>query len=234
MSEVVEFQKLKYEKATSVEGFPGVGLVGHIAASYIVSQLELPQVGFISSDKIPPISFVLNGGILPPLRIHARKDLIIFISDLPVSDDHIFEITNLMAKYMKEIGVEKSISLGGIGTGTTTGKVFAAATDESLLKDLKDVKILEMGSIGGASGSLLTTCQKEKIPAFGFLAETVGNVPDPRAAVSLVEVLNNLLKLKIDTKPLIKEAEVVEERYRTLSDQIDKERRKREYSDIYG
>ncbi|MFQ5891824.1 MAG: proteasome assembly chaperone family protein [Candidatus Methanofastidiosia archaeon] len=228
MTEVIEKVKLEYKNAVAIEGFPGVGLVGHIAATYIIHSLKLSEVGYMCSDTIPPVSLVFEGKVLPPLRVYAKENLIVFICDIPLPDESIYEITKTIGNFLKEKGVKMSYSLAGIGIGETGENVYVAASEKKFLEDVeeKELKILQMGTISGASGSLLSECIKQDIPALGLLAETVGNVPDPRASANLIKRISELLDLKIDVSPLLKEAELVEARYKKLSEDMERTKRK--------
>lgn len=227
MVEIVE-KKQVTEGSTAIEAFPGVGLVGHIAGSYLISALNMEMIGYIISDKLPPLSIVYEGDIIPPVRIYTHKDFILFISDVPIPGEAVYEISKDIAHYMKEKKVKKSISLAGIGTGNKGEKVYAASTEKELLKDMK-VEALKIGSIVGASGALLLECKKLDIPAIGLLAETIGNVPDPRASAMLVEELAKILEITIDINPLLEEAEAVEERYEQVSEELREKQELGEY-----
>lgn len=224
MAEIIEKKEITLEGATAIEAFPGVGLVGHIAGSYLISAMEMKMIGYIRSENLPPLSIVYEGTIIPPLRIYTHENLVLFICDIPLPSEAVNEITTEIAEYLKKKKIKKSLSLAGIGVGKQGEKVYAAVTEKELLEDL-NFDPLEIGSIVGASGSLLLECKRKNIPGIGLLAETIGNVPDPRASAMLVEKLSDMLGFKIDVSPLLEEAEEVEERFQQMMENL---RRKEE------
>ena len=65
----IEFHMLAKPKLKSpvlVEGFPGLGLVGTISASYLIEKLKMEPLGYIISEKFPPIAAVHNYRPLHP------------------------------------------------------------------------------------------------------------------------------------------------------------------------
>lgn len=232
MVEIIEKKPIRIDGGTAIETFPGVGLVGHIAGSYMISALEMEMMGFIMSEKLPPLSIVYEGDIIPPMRMYTHKDLLLFICDIPLPSESFFEIAREIAEFLKEKNVKQSLSLAGIAVGKPGEKVYAAATDNDLLKDI-GVEPLKIGSIVGASGSLLQECKRLDIPAIGLLAETIGNVPDPRASAMLVEELSRILNIKIDVGPLLEEAEAVEERFQQMMEDLRQKEEAGEYVPMY-
>ncbi|HIH62545.1 MAG TPA: proteasome assembly chaperone family protein, partial [Methanobacteriales archaeon] len=45
---------------------------------------------------------------------------------------------------------------------------------------------------------------------------------DPRAAAEVVEVLNKMLGLEVDTEPLLEEAQAIESRLKKLAEKVHK------------
>ena len=103
--------------------------------------------------------------------------------------------------------------------------VAAAANSEDALKRLGDLElpILPFGNVNGLSGSLLTRTATKDIPASCLFAEVLNQYPDPRAAASLVNVLNRMLNIKVNAEPLLKEAEEIEERLKELANRVQNE-----------
>jgi predicted ATP-grasp superfamily ATP-dependent carboligase len=48
--------------ATLIFGFPDVGLVGVIAASHLIDELNLSEVAYVDSELLPPL-IVLHEGL---------------------------------------------------------------------------------------------------------------------------------------------------------------------------
>ena len=64
MSESVKIVEKKPipSEATMIIGLPDVGLVGLIATSYLISELNLEEIAYMDSDLLPPV-VVLHKGV---------------------------------------------------------------------------------------------------------------------------------------------------------------------------
>ena len=227
------------KKPIFIEGYPGVGLVGHIAANFLAKELGMEMIGYVESPFLPPMALILEGKPNPPLRFYGRDNLIVAVADIYVPPTLLNEIAKEIVRYLKEMEASKVISLGGIGIGFFKEKmdVWGVGATEELNQELqeKGVKILQYGSIMGMSGKLLWEASRENLNAYVLLGETFGDRPDPRAAANVVEVLKSLTGIEISTEPLLKEAEMIEEQLRRMHEQMEEARKKAEkqYESIY-
>ncbi len=235
MIEITLTKDVSFDNPIVVEGFPGVGLVGHIAATYLVSQLNLPEIGYIRTDLIPQIAMVFNGQVMPPMRIYGDETLIVFISDLAFSDDKTFYMAEHLGEFMSANKVFTSLSLAGIGIPEPKGNVFGVGSTAGMIQRLEGagIDILPMGSISGGSGALLLECFRREIPSIALLAETVGNRPDPRSASFLLERVSALIGREIDTSSLIQEATQLESTLSNLSRDVEKQSKREEFDSMY-
>ncbi|HHN81474.1 MAG TPA: proteasome assembly chaperone family protein [Methanomicrobia archaeon] len=235
MIDIIVQKDVSFKNPIVIEGFPGVGLVGHIAATYLVNELEVPEIGYIRTDMLPQISMVFGGKVLPPVRIYGNEGLIVFVSDLAFPDNKTFYMADSLGSFMKDLGVSMSISLAGIGSNSPSGAVYGVGSNDEMLQTLKDnnVEVLPMGSISGGSGALLLECYRQSIPSLALLAETYGNRPDPRSASDLLDIIGRLIDRKINTESLIKEAEQLEATLAELSKDVEKQSKSEDFSTMY-
>ena len=70
--EIVEKNSIPSD-ATMIIGLPDVGLVGLIATSYIISELNLKEIAYIDSDLLQPVVVLHKGLPHAPLRIYGNK-----------------------------------------------------------------------------------------------------------------------------------------------------------------
>ena len=75
-----------FQGYTLIEAFPGVGLVGPMAGSYLIEKLKMEQIGQIDSDLFPPIASIHNGMPLFPARIykHEKFKLVLVMSEFVI------------------------------------------------------------------------------------------------------------------------------------------------------
>ncbi len=206
-----------------IEGFPGIGLVGNITCQYIIEELKMKYIGSIDSKYFPPLAVLFNGIITMPVRIYEseKHEIIVVISDIPIHPTASYDISKVLVDWMQSIHVRNIISIAGIATTTGERRVFGGATNAEMLEKIKDItEIFQVGTISGISGSIMTECFIRSIPALSLLGETPGPNPDPRAAVQVINVLNNLFGLSIDTQKLISQAEQIELELSKLAEQV--------------
>ena len=216
-------QPTSFENPIILEGFPGIGLVGNIASQHLIDELEMEYIGSIESKYFPPIAVLFNGIINMPVRIYESKahNLLTVISDIPIHPTISYEVSKTLIDWAQSLNVKEIISIAGIATMTAENKVFGAATNEEMLSRIKDkVEIFQVGTISGISGSVMTECYMRNIPAISLLGETHSPNPDPRAAASVITVLNSLFDLSINIDNLMAQAEQIEIELQKLAEQV--------------
>ncbi|KPU63910.1 3-isopropylmalate dehydratase [Thermococcus sp. EP1] len=239
MEKPVELILPDIENPIFIEGYPGIGLVGHIAANFLTKELKMEPIGYVESSFLPPVSIILEGKPNPPLRFYGKDNIIVAVADIYIPPTLVNEIAKEITAYLKRNNAEKVISLGGMGIGLFKEHmdVWGIGGSEEENKDLENlgVKILKYGSIMGMSGKLLWEASKEKLKAYALLGETFGDRPDPRAAANIIEILKKLVPIGVSTEPLLKEAQMIEEQLRRMHEQMESARRRaeKEYERVY-
>lgn len=216
-------EPLKSKNPIIIEGFPGIGLVGNIACQHIIEELGMKYAGSIDSRYFPPLAVLFNGIVYMPVRIYEapKKDIIVIISDIPIHPTASYDLSKALVEWMISINAKNIISIAGIATTTGLRRVFGGATNQEMLERIKDkTEIFQVGTISGISGSIMTECFIRKIPAMSLLGETPGPNPDPRAAVEVLNVLNKIFDLSINTEKLMSQAEQIELELSRLAEQV--------------
>ena len=222
-------------------GFPGIGLIGNIAIGHLIQELGMKKVGVIQSKYFPPVIFLKNGIVNIPVRIYTSKEtgMVAIISDIPIEPRLSYGLSIIILDWAEQMGVSEVVSIAGIATPGVENKVFGVATDGIHLDRIKgSLEVFDVGTISGISGSILSECTIRGIPAFGFLGETHGTNPDPRASAAVIEVLNKIYQLDVSITPLLEEAEAIEFNLQGLAQQVERTgietRPKNEFSMLYG
>ena len=216
-------EPLKSKNPLVIGGFPGIGLVGNIACQHIIEELDMKYVGSIDSKYFPPVAVLFNGIVYMPVRIYedAEHEIIVIISDIPIHPTASYDVSRALVSWIKSINAKYLISIAGIATTTGERKVFGGATDQEMLGIIKDkTEIFQVGTISGISGSIMTECFLQSMSAISLLGETPGPNPDPRASIEVLNVMNNLFGLSVDTEKLIEEAESIEHEFSKLAEQV--------------
>jgi predicted ATP-grasp superfamily ATP-dependent carboligase len=108
--------------------------------------------------------------------------------------------------------VRKLVVLDGVAVRGIPKKrrSFCVAEPEKL-KDCKEkgVKSAHAGIIHGIAGIILNECLTRKITEAAFLVPAVAFMPDPEGAATLIDTLNRVYDLNVETKVLLKKAEEI-------------------------
>ncbi len=233
--EFVHFGKENLKGYTLIEGFPGMGLVGTIAAKYLVEKLKYEYIGYIDSDCFMPVIRIHEGLPVRPARIYAdRKNKIAVLISEQVIGKH---FTTAMAKktvqWVEKNGIEELISLSGVqasGDGTREMIYGIAANEESkaLLKKYSLNEIKE-GITTGITALILLELHDSKVRAISIL----GNVQlsaDYKATAEVLKKLNEILGLNLNVEPLLEEARETEKQ---LIEQLQKLRDTRDNAEKF-
>jgi uncharacterized protein len=214
-------QNIDLKGSTLIEGFPGVGLVGPMAISYITEKLNLKYIGYIESNDFPPIVSIHESKPLPPVRIYysEKYNLVSVFAEFVIPINLVHELSEKLFEFVNSKGVGKIISIGGIpGKDPQTDMAYVIASTPELLKEAEKAglnPIIE-GISTGVSALLLAKATTAKILDTNVLVPVDPSIIDPKYAELAIKNINKLLKLDVDTNELEKEAKEVEAKVRDL------------------
>lgn len=216
-----EFKKIaskKIDNLVLIEGLPGIGLVGKLAAEHMVKQLGAKKVGELYSPHFPHQVFIKKDGTvrLPKCKFYFwknakknGKNLLILVGDVQaLAPEAQYEINGKIDSFFKSMGGKEIITLGGYGTGAIVDKkykVFGAVTEKSDVELLKKLGVTfhkSMGSIVGAAGLLIGLGRLMGIRGFCLMGETHGNYVDASSAEAVLNVLCKYLDIDMDLSNL--------------------------------
>lgn len=193
--------------STIIVGFPGIGLIGSIGAKYIVRELKMEVKGFIRSPLIPPLAVFLDGVLAYPYRIYVsqKHDLAVLIGESPAPVQAYYYLANAVLDWGKQVGAKEIICLDGFQDPYSNSKEVYLVAEPDLKEKIDKINLPkpQTGYIGGLSGAILNETILREIDGYAFLCGTTEpNFPDPDGAANIIETLNKLKNLSIDTKSL--------------------------------
>lgn len=235
-----EFKLLKepdLKNPVLVEGLPGIGYVGKLAADHLVEELNAEKFAELSSHYFPHHVTVTPEGVLETVKIDFYQaktedcDLVIITGDVQAtsSEGH-YKTSEKLLDISEELGVIKIYCLGGYATGKhskSKPKVVGASNEEKILEGYRDrgIDVEEgTGPILGVSGLLLGLGKNRGMEGSALLGETHGMLVDHRSAQAVLEALSNLLNFEVDMSKLKERAEKTEE----ILSRLQKEKKIRE------
>jgi predicted ATP-grasp superfamily ATP-dependent carboligase len=134
-----------------------------------------------------------------------------------------WKLADLIVELAEELDAKEIISLEGVGSPhPEEGRVFYYANrDSNYSKKLEGIaRPLMEGIIVGATGALLA--KDIKLPLVAFFAEAQSNMPDSKAAAEIIKAVDAYTGLKVDPKPLLKQAAMFEEKLKGIMEKSQK------------
>ncbi|MFX0014165.1 MAG: proteasome assembly chaperone family protein [Promethearchaeota archaeon] len=210
-----------------VVGFPGHGLVGNIAAKHVIKELEMEWIGSIRSPLIPPISVFIDGVLAYPYRIYGSKihKFVVLIGESPCPPQAYYFLAHAMLEWAIDIGAKQVICLDGFVADSfdeKSDKVFLVAEPQAYEKDSNlmkfDLPKPHTGFIAGLSGAIMNEALLTSIEGFSLLVPVTTPYPDPGGAAKLINAINQIKGLEIDTSKLLKDAEKIQKSLMELAE----------------
>jgi uncharacterized protein len=211
------FEKLDLSGYTFLEGFPGAGLVGPMAISYIIEKLAMKYVGYVDSDRFPPLIAIHGERPLPAVRVYAydKAKVITILAEFAIPIDLTYEMVEQIYGFIKANGISKIVSIGGIPSqqqDLDQQAVFAIASTDALKKEAQKAGLREVGEgvATGINAMLMLKTTMDGVQDISILVPVDPNILDPKYAELAILSLNKLINLNVDIKELDKEAKEVE------------------------
>ena len=165
-------RKPRLNKPIFIEGLPGIGNVGKLAAEHLIEELNAKKFVEIYCKDFPPQVFINRDGTIKLVnnelyywkaKKKGQKDLIILTGDYQgLSSEGQYELSDKILDIVESLGAKQIFTLGGYGLGREIEKprVLGAATNRDLVKKLKKYGVVFRenepgGGIIGASGLLI-------------------------------------------------------------------------------
>lgn len=215
------------ESPALVEGLPGSGLVGMLAAEHLVEEMNGQPVRQIYSKYFPPTVPVTDEGtaMLATLTVYvvASKQRDILVLTGPVQAETTFgqyTVTEAVLNIAADFGVNELVTLGGavMGEPVEDPVVVGAVTEgsDNLRKRLKaaDVSLqheCSPNTIGGMSGLVLGLGNRRGFAAGSILGTTGGRHADPKSAKAVLEKLQDIFGFSVNLTSFVDEDETWEE-----------------------
>ncbi len=220
-------EKVELRNPILVEGLPGVGNVGKLAADYLRDQLPTKPLATIHSKFFPPQVYVGEDGVIRLVSNEltywrapaaAQRDLLVLGGDYQgISPEGQYELTEAVLRFCHELGTKEVYTLAGFAQGHVVErpKVLGAATSPARVEAMKRFGVLFSrndpgGGLIGASGLFLGLGRLYDMEGVCLMGETSGYFVDPRSAEAVLKVLTNALHIEIDFADLEAKAKEID------------------------
>jgi len=223
--EIDEVATPELDDPVLIEGLPGVGHVGKLAAEHLLEEFDGELVRRVYTTEFPPQVDVGADGVaeLTCAEFHAVEtdgtDLLVLTGDHQAgSNKGHYTLTTTFLDIAEEFGATRAYALGGVPTGELVEEytVLGAVSDADLVDELEDAGVEfrpdePAGRIVGVSGLVLGLGGRRGFDAACLMGETSGYLVDPKSARAVLEVLETTLEFSVDYESLEDRAEEMEE-----------------------
>ena len=192
------------EKPVFVEGLPGFGNVGKIAAQLLIEFTSAKVFAELYFPSFPDYVVVNSDGTCRPPRYEfyaastEKNQFIILTGDSQPSLEDLlahYDLCDEILDFAEKHGCKFIVTMGGMPTPQSGGEVYVAATSEKLaLENVeKGALIYGKGRIMGATGLLLGLAKKRGWEGICLLGATTGIRADRESARSVFKFLTKTL-----------------------------------------
>jgi uncharacterized protein len=208
----------KPQNPTLIEGFPGFGLIGTITTEFLIEHLKAEKIGSFYYDDLPATVAIHNEKLVDPMGVfYDKKYNLVILHTILNATGLEWKLAKEITKMCKDLKVKEIISLEGVSSPSVTEskKVFFFTNKDKNKAKLKKLGMepLKESIIVGVSGALML---RSKTPLTCLFAETRTDILDSKAAANIIKSLDEYLKLKVDFKPLLKQAEDFEGKFKNI------------------
>jgi uncharacterized protein len=205
-----------------VVGIPDAGLVGVLSSTQLIKKLNMQEVSGIMSPELTPIVPIVNGIARYPIRVFHKDELVVVISEVAIPPSIVYDMAELLVELANRYGVGMIISMTALAIPNrlevSKPKVYHIVNNQDLEKYIPQGLTEKFGEgyIVGPYAPLLITSSLHSIDNITLTVESFMEIPDPEAAYEAIGVFTSITGIKIDASDLLKEAEEVRLRMKSL------------------
>jgi uncharacterized protein len=220
------------DSATLIFGFAGVGLLGTIITNTMIQQIEdIEQIGYVASKELPSIAVFYDGILKHPFRIYYSRNynLIIAICEVPFKSDSAYSnLSELVCRWALSNDVNEILIFQGIvKKGILDEFNVYYAAEESKVDSLEEfeIKKLKRGIIVGPEATFLNRSLSNRIDSYALFTE-VSQYPTPEGAAVIIDKLNEIYGLEIDTDKLLEQGKKIKNKMLELAQKVKQYQKK--------
>ena len=192
------------ESPIFVQGLPGFGNVGKIAAHLLIKFCGAKPFAELYAPYFPDYVSVDSNGVcrLPKYEFYAapmeKNDFLILTGDTQPSFEDVvahYELCGEILEFAIKHNCSLIITMGGIPTAENTSQVYVAATSPRLTMEFmeKGAIIYSKGRIAGATGLMLAMAKEQGLDGVCLLGATTGFKADRGAGFAVFKFLMKAL-----------------------------------------
>jgi uncharacterized protein (TIGR00162 family) len=197
------------ENPVFVQGLPGFGNVGRIAAHLLIKFCEAKPFAELYSPSFPDYVSISTKGIahLPKYEFYSapmeKNNLVIMTGETQPSFDDVlahYHICDEIVDFVEKLGCHFIVTMGGVPLTEDKIQVYVAATSSRLATEFieKGSVIYSKGRIVGGTGLTLALAKERGIEGVCLLGTTTGFKADRGAGFRVFKFLMKALGKEIN------------------------------------
>jgi len=196
------------ENPVFVQGLPGFGNVGRIAAHLLIKFCEAKPFAELYSPSFPDYVSVSSKGMchLPRYEFYSapmeKNNLVIMTGETQPSFDDVvahYHVCSEIVDFVEKLGCHFIVTMGGVPITEDKTQVYVAATSPRLATEFmeKGAVIYGKGRIVGGTGLTLALAKKRNLEGVCLLGTTTGFKADRGAGFLVFKFLLKALGKEI-------------------------------------
>jgi uncharacterized protein len=196
------------ENPIFVQGLPGFGNVGRIAAHLLIKFFDAKPFAELYSPSFPDYISITSKGIcnLPRYEFYfapmEKSSLVIMTGEIQPSFDDVvahYDVCDSVLDFVESLGCRFIVTMGGVPITEDKTQVYIAATSPKLATEFmeKGAVIYSKGRIVGGTGLTLALAKERKMDGVGLLGTTLGFKADKGAGFLVFKFLMKTLGKEI-------------------------------------
>jgi proteasome assembly chaperone (PAC2) family protein len=196
------------ENPVFVQGLPGFGNVGRIAAHLLIKFSEAKPFAELYSPSFPDYVSISTKGIayLPKYEFYSapmeQNNLIIMTGETQPSFDDVlahYQVCSEIVDFVEKLGCHFVVTMGGVPLTEDKTEVYVAATSPRLATEFmeKGAVIYSKGRIVGGTGLTLALAKEHGLEGVCLLGTTTGFKADRGAGFRVFKFLMKALGKEI-------------------------------------
>jgi len=202
-------------------GFSTVGMVGVIAASHVISQLDLTQQGTVLNSEFPAMALVHHEVPKHPVRVYQGSNVGVFTAEVRFGPERDVLFANTVLEWFTKGGFDQLIVIDGVARENLDdrdGSLYGVSASKPGRVRLKNAGIepVRQGVVAGIAGYLIAEGDRLGLDITAILADCNPMFPDARAAAMAIEAVSELTEIDIPLSSLLEDARKIEDSVREV------------------
>ena len=202
--------------STFICGFHGIGEVGFLSTAHLTRALNAERVGFIKSDMLPLFVSMEHEKLVLPFEIYsyAKNNLVFLVPRFQPHQSEQWGFVDRLADWIIKSKFSEVLLLGGLDASFKEDdeemRCVPTSAYESRIKRWS-IPLLEEGLfVAGPLALLLAELEMKNTAGIGVLTYATRGRPDPRAAATMLEKINDVYGLDVSVDLLLEESKEIE------------------------